>query len=68
MYFKLSLDLDQIYLGAEPLEIQGFSKNAFGNLEIAEISLTSESDRTFKVYDELLPITVTDNILLEVVA
>ncbi len=68
MYFKLSLDLDKIYLGSEPLEIQGFSKNAFGELELAEISLTSESDRTFKVYDELLPITVTDNILLEVVA
>ncbi len=68
MYYKLSLDLDNIYLGSDTLDIKGFAKNAFGELNVAEISLTSNTVRTFQVYDPLLSITTTNTITLEVLS
>ncbi len=65
MRLLVNLDIDKIYLGADKLNIEGFSSNAFGGLKIDTINLTSDSPCTFKVFDKKLNIQHSDNITLE---
>ena len=48
----VNLDLDNIYLGEVKLNILGFSKNCFADLEVAEIILKSSEKRNFYVYED----------------
>ena len=67
MQYIVSIDLDNIYLGSELLEIDGFAKGAFGALNIQSITLESDNELIFEVFDNL-NIIHSDNITLEVVA
>lgn len=62
MRFLVSLDLDNIYLGFDKVYIDGFSKNAFGELQIDEIKLISVETRDFYVYDKTLNIQHSTNL------
>lgn len=64
---RLTIDLDNVYLVKEKLDIKGLDKEAFGDLNISEIILKSNENRTFKVYSDSFKITKPDNISVEVV-
>ena len=67
MQYIVSIDLDNIYLGSELIEIDGFAKGAFGTLNVQSITLESDNELVFEVFDNL-NIIHSDNITLEVVA
>lgn len=52
MKYVVNLDLDNIYLGSQPLTITGFTQDAFGKLEIDSINLKSENACQFTTYED----------------
>ena len=67
MQYVISIDLDNIYLNNQQLEIEGFAKCAFGELNIQSITLEGTQEQTFKVYENYNFIC-PNNITVEVVA
>lgn len=65
MRYLLSLDLDNIYLGNQKINVSGFSENAFGGLNVEEITLTSTETKTFTMYDKNIKVNAPDNIEIE---
>lgn len=49
MSYNVSIDLDNIYFGNEKINVEGFSKNAFGNLTIENLTLESEENIDFNL-------------------
>ena len=58
LYIVLDIDLDEF---ESVLNIQGFTENPFGEIEVDEINLTSDTQRDFIVYDRTLKIN-TENV------
>ena len=58
LYIILDIDLDEF---ESILNIQGFTENPFGEIEVDEINLTSDTQRDFIVYDRTLKIN-TENV------
>ena len=58
LYIVLDIDLDKF---ESILNIQGFTDNPFGEIEVDEINLTSDTQRDFIVYDRTLNIN-TENV------
>lgn len=57
VYFVLDVNLDEF---EEILNIKGLAENAFGDVEINEINISSSEKRDFIVYDEDLNIKTTN--------
>ena len=47
----VNLDLDNFNINGQKVELKGLTENAFGELEIDEINLTSTQQRDFYVYE-----------------
>ena len=58
LYIILDIDLDEF---ESILNIQGFTENPFGEIEVDEVNLTSDTQRDFIVYDRTLKIN-TENV------
>lgn len=58
LYIVLDIDLDEF---ESVLNIQGFTENPFGEIEVDEINLTADTQRDFIVYDRTLNIN-TENV------
>lgn len=47
----VNIDLDNFVVNGQKIELRGLAENAFADLEISEINLTSTTQRDFYVYD-----------------
>ena len=63
MQYFVEIDLDNIYLGSEKIEVEGFIENCFDCIAIDKITLTSEETRQFVVY-ETYNLEYSENITL----
>lgn len=64
MKYYVSIDLDNIYLGSEKIQVDGFTEKPFGNLSLSSITLQTQENKTFKVYSDYT-IICPDNLTIE---
>lgn len=51
LYLTVNLDLDNFEIYNQPVELKGFTSDAFSDMAVQEINLTSSEARDFYVYD-----------------